>query len=60
MTFPRLEALKAEWQVRPPAHWLIAAYLKYEPPGEKTYMTAEAARDFMALTGGKVPGVGPL
>jgi hypothetical protein len=24
--------LHAEWRARPPAHWLIAAALKYRPP----------------------------
>jgi hypothetical protein len=29
---PRLAALQAEWRANPPAHWLIAAALKYRPP----------------------------
>jgi hypothetical protein len=29
---PRLAALQSEWRVHPPAHWLIAAALKYRPP----------------------------
>ena len=28
---PRLAALQAEWRAYPPAHWLIAAALKYRP-----------------------------
>jgi hypothetical protein len=31
---PRFLALHAEWRRNPPAHWLIAAALKYRPPGE--------------------------
>ena len=60
MTFPRLDALKAEWKIRPPAHWLIAEYLGYRPTEEKSYMTPDAARDFLARTGGKIPGVQSL
>jgi len=26
--------LQAEWRRHPPIHWLIAAALKYRPPGE--------------------------
>jgi hypothetical protein len=26
-------ALQAEWRRNPPVHWLIAASLKYRPPG---------------------------
>ena len=29
---PRLAALQAEWRANPPAHWLIAAALKYRAP----------------------------
>ncbi|MFZ1962191.1 MAG: hypothetical protein WAU78_01750 [Roseiarcus sp.] len=28
---PRYLALAAEWRVHPPAHWLLAAALKYRP-----------------------------
>jgi hypothetical protein len=28
---PRFLALQAEWRVNPPAHWLLAAALKYRP-----------------------------
>jgi hypothetical protein len=31
---PRFLALQAEWRRRPPAHWLLAAALKYRPQGE--------------------------
>jgi hypothetical protein len=33
LTIPRLRALRAEWRKRPPAHWLIAAALRYQEPG---------------------------
>jgi hypothetical protein len=32
LTLPRLVALQAEWRAHPPAHWLVAAALKYRPP----------------------------
>jgi hypothetical protein len=31
---PRLLALRAEWRRNPPAHWLVAAALKYRAPEE--------------------------
>jgi hypothetical protein len=34
LTVPRLLALQAEWRRHPPAHWLVAAALKYKPPEE--------------------------
>lgn len=34
LTVPRFLALQAEWRRSPPAHWLIAAALKYKPPSE--------------------------
>ena len=34
LTVPRFLALQAEWRRHPPAHWLVAAALKYQPPGE--------------------------
>jgi hypothetical protein len=30
---PRYLALAEEWRANPPAHWLLAAALKYRPPG---------------------------
>jgi hypothetical protein len=41
MTFDRLAALQAEWRRRPPAHWLIASYLKYKPPAEVSAKPAD-------------------
>jgi hypothetical protein len=32
LTLPRLAALRAEWRANPPAHWLVAAALKYRSP----------------------------
>jgi hypothetical protein len=32
LTVPRYLALQAEWRTRPPAHWLLAAALKYRLP----------------------------
>ena len=43
---PRLVALQAEWCANPPAHWLIAAMVKYRPPqtdnGERPETTIAA------------------
>jgi hypothetical protein len=36
MTVPRLVALRAEWRRRPPAHWLLAAALRYDEPNQTT------------------------
>ncbi len=33
LTVPRFLALQSEWRRHPPTHWLIAAALKYKPPG---------------------------
>ena len=34
LTVPRFLALQAEWRRNPPVNWLVAAALKYRPPGE--------------------------
>jgi hypothetical protein len=34
LTIPRFLALRAEWRRNPPAHWLVAAALKYRAPEE--------------------------
>ena len=57
MSFDRLAALEAEWKRRPPAHWLIAWFLDYEPPEQVEYMTPEAARAMFEATGGRIDGV---
>ena len=31
MTFPLFEAFQAEWRLRPPVHWLAAAFMGYQP-----------------------------
>jgi hypothetical protein len=33
---PRFLALRAEWRRNPPAHWLVAAALRYRAPGDAT------------------------
>jgi hypothetical protein len=44
LTFPRLAALRKRFVAQPPAHWLMAAYLKYKPPAaEVEPITFEAA-----------------
>jgi hypothetical protein len=32
LTVPRFLALRTEWRRRPPAHWLLAAALRYQQP----------------------------
>ena len=32
MTFPLFEAFQAEWRLRPPVHWLAAAFMGYKAP----------------------------
>jgi hypothetical protein len=34
LTVPRYLALAAEWRRNPPAHWLLAAALKFRPQSE--------------------------
>jgi hypothetical protein len=47
MTFPLFEAFQAEWRLRPPVHWLAAAFMGYKPPkaadGPKAPGQAKAA-----------------
>lgn len=42
LTTPRYLALVAEWRARPPAHWLIAAALRYRAPEAGTTKSADA------------------
>jgi hypothetical protein len=60
MTFPLLDAFQEEWKLRPPVAWLVAGFVGYKPPAPKVYMDAKAMREFMRLTGGKIPGVAQL
>jgi hypothetical protein len=41
MTFDRFAALNKEWQRRPPAHWLLASFVGYEPPQAPTYVSPD-------------------
>ena len=36
MTFEMWSAVNDEWRIRPPAHWLVAAYLGHKPPKPKS------------------------
>jgi len=44
---PFLEVLREEWREHPPAHWLIAGYVRYEP----TVRMGEGSDAEMALRG---------
>lgn len=58
MTVVDLLALYRGWRKAPPTHRLAAAWVGFKPPPDHSQiMTPEAARQFMALTGGKIPGV---
>ena len=35
MTFPLFEAFQAEWRLRPPVHWLAAAFMGYQAEGAR-------------------------
>lgn len=59
LTVPRLLALQAEWRTNPPAHWLLAAALKYRPPdASATRGTRQASVADLkaALPGGALAG----
>jgi hypothetical protein len=64
MTLPQVEELLAYWHEHPPVHFLVAAYLGYEPPKTIEQQWAEGAMnpaDFAAhsrVTGGRVEGIG--
>lgn len=60
MTVADLLALYRGWRKAPPTHRLAAAWLGYKPAEPPQIMTPEAARDFMARTGGIIPGVGRM
>lgn len=47
MTTPRYLAMKNEWRRSPPAHWLLAALLKYRSPDQEA--SAAAAPTVEAL-----------
>lgn len=34
MTLPRLYALNKYWEIHPPSHILVAAYMGYKPQGQ--------------------------
>jgi hypothetical protein len=36
---------------------VLAAFAGYEKPAKKQYMDADAAKNWFALTGGRIPGV---
>ena len=45
MTFPLFEAFQAEWRLRPPVHWLAAAFMGYKaPPAAGGAKAADGAR----------------
>ena len=60
MTWELWAAFKAEWRLRPPVHWLVASFVGYEPPEPTQYMTADAAKDWLARTGGRIDGLSQM
>lgn len=58
MTIVDMLAIYRGWRKSPPTHRLAAWWAGYKPPAEPVQiMTPEAARDFMARTGGRIPGI---
>jgi len=54
---PRYLALAAEWRINPPAHWLIAAALRYRPADRDVMSPARqptVAEVKAAFPGGKL------
>jgi hypothetical protein len=51
---PRYLALVAEWRANPPAHWLLAAALKYRPADRDA--RAPARQPTMAALKATFPG----
>ena len=49
--------LNEQWRLAPPPRLIVAAQAGYKPPEPKEYMTADAAREWMKRTGGKIMGV---
>lgn len=63
LTAPRLNALRETWRIHPPVHKLVAGFVGYKPPPERNPVlisTPEEARQFMAMTGGRVEGLSRL
>jgi len=56
-SLPYVLRVRNGWRKSPPTHWLAAAFLGHKPAEPPQIMTPEAARDFMARTGGRIPGV---
>lgn len=48
LTIPRLEALREEWRLHPPAQLLLAAWLGYRPPPRNEDAVTELLRLFPA------------
>jgi hypothetical protein len=48
LTLPRLRALRAEWRRRPPAHWLLAAAMRYQEPGAASPARRPSAAELQA------------
>lgn len=55
----RVDALEREWQLRPPVHWLVAAYLDYKPSGARSADRTEAI-DAFASAAPRMAGPAPL
>ena len=60
MTMREANRIFSYWSRHPPTHIIAAAFAGHKPPEPKQYMTAEAAKQWMDLTGGKIDGIARL
>lgn len=61
MNDDRYRALAAEWRRSPPAHWLIAAFMRYKAPAERDEAAAPPSAPSVAelqaaFPNGRLPG----
>lgn len=59
---PEIERLFRFMRKNPPVRLLVAGYLGFKPPSDEPvkYTTAEEFARIIQLTGGRIPGVGPV
>lgn len=63
LTAPRLESLRESWGINPPLHQSVAAFIFGDKrpgamvAGDNKITDVDAAKRFMAATGGKIPGM---
>jgi hypothetical protein len=58
MDLDDIERLYAHWRRHPPLRMLAEAWLGIKPEEPPQYLDAEGMARLMAITGGRIPGVG--